>query len=197
MSVSNQGRVSGGAAAIGGLCWLLKSGLILLTGEQPLLLFEVAPAFFAIAIVGLAGRVNGQSGLARAGAMIAIAGGVAALLNSVREVFIAATGMVLMEIELISIAAGFGWLFGLLFVGISMWRRQTFSGRWRLLPVLLAVVPFPMIILLSIVGEAMGLAPAVGERLIEIPLLLLGLGWMALGWHLVFNSKHIGPANDV
>ena len=184
ISSSNQGRVSGGAAAIGGFCWVLKSSLILLTGEQPLLLFEIAPAFFAIALVGLAARLNGQSRLARAGVISAIAGGVAAFLNSVRELLMAATGMVLMEIELISIAAGFGWLFGLLFVGIPIWQRQAFSGKWRLLPVLLAVFPFPMIILLSIVGEGMGLEPAVGERLIEVPLLLLGLGWVALGRHL-------------
>jgi len=197
MSLSNQGRISGGAAAIGGFCWLLKSGLVLLTGEQPLLLFEIAPAFFAKAIVGLAGRLTGQSGLARAGALIAIVGGAAALLNSVRELLIAATGIDFMEIELISIAAGFGWLFGLLFVGLTIWQRQTFSGKWRLLPVLLAVFPIPMIMLLSILGEAMGLEPAVEERLIEVPLLLLGLGWMALGWRLVCDSKQVGLANEM
>lgn len=197
MSLNNRDRISGGAAAIGGLCWLIKSGLILLTGEQPPLLFEIAPAFFAIAIVGLAGRLNGQSRLARAGVVIAIAGGVAALLNALRELLITVTGMVLVEIELISILAGFGWLFGLLFVGIPVWRRQIFSEKWRFLPVLMAVSPLPMIILFSLMGEVMGIEASWGERLIEIPLLLLGLGWMALGWRLVFNNKYVGSATNV
>lgn len=196
MSLNNRARISGGAAAIGGFCWFIKSGLILLTGEQPPLLFEIAPAFFAIAIVGLAGSLNGQSRLAQTGMVIAIGGGAAALLNSVRELLITVTGMVFMEIELISILAGLGWLIGLLFVGIPVWRRQIFPGKWRFLPVLMAVSPLPMIILFSIMGEMMGIEPALGERLIEIPLLLLGLGWIALGWRWAFSDKQVGLVNE-
>ena len=184
MSFNNGARISGGGAAIGGFCWLIKSGLILLTGVQPPLLFEIAPAFFAVAIVGLAEQLYGQSRLARAGAVIAIVGGVAALLNTLRELLLIATGMALMEIELMSITSGLGWLIGLLFVGIPIWRRRVLTDNWRFLPVIMAVAPLPMIILFAVTGELMGIEAHLGERLIEIPLLLLGLGWIALGWHL-------------
>lgn len=40
---------------------------------------------------------------------------------------------------------------------------------------------FPLIILFTIVGEVSSLQPDLAERLIEIPLVMIGLGWITLG----------------
>ncbi len=45
--------VSGSAAFIGGLMWIYKSLGILLTGDQPDYVFEVAPAFFGASLAVL------------------------------------------------------------------------------------------------------------------------------------------------
>jgi len=46
-------RWAGLAAILGGLCWIVKGALIMLTGEQPPYIFEIAPVFFALGAVGL------------------------------------------------------------------------------------------------------------------------------------------------
>jgi len=137
MSTNIRIKASGWAAILGGFCWILKGGLILLTGEQPPVLFEVAPVFFAAAMVGLAGLINGRSRLAQAGLVFAVIGGMAAVFNSLRELWAVATGRAIIEIELFSALAGFGWLLGLLLVGIPVWRRQALAGKWRYLPFLM------------------------------------------------------------
>lgn len=175
-------RIGGWAAILGGVCWIFKGGMILLTGEQPALFFEIAPAFFAVAIIGLVGLLNGRGGqLALVGMVLAVVGGVAALLNSVRELMLVLTGEAFAEIELISALAGFGWLLGLLLVGIPVWQTHALPGKWRMIPLLLAVSSFPLLIVFSILAEVLDLAPDLAERMIEIPLVLIGLIWVGLG----------------
>ena len=180
--------IGGWAAIVGAMCWVVKGGLILLTGNQPPLLFEIAPAFFAVAIVGMVDCVNGRSRLAQIGVGFAVAGGVAALFNSVRELAMIITSRAISEIELFSVLAGFGWLLGLLLVGIPVWRQGVFSDFWRRLPVITAVSAFPLIVLFSILGEIVGENTNLGERMIEIPLILIGLAWIGIGWQLLSVS---------
>ena len=41
------------SALVGGLCWVVKGGWILVTGWQPSVIYEVAPLFFPVAVGAL------------------------------------------------------------------------------------------------------------------------------------------------
>lgn len=183
-------RIGCWAAIVGGLCWVTKGGLILLAGDQPPILFEIAPAFFALALVELSSHVNGRSRLAQIGVVLAVLGGGAAILNSLRELWMVVTGTAITEIELISALAGFGWLLGLLLVGIPVWRRKALPGKWRYLPFSMGIVSFPLIILFATIGEVSTLEVDLAQRLIEIPLVLIGLGWIGLGWQMLAQRSY-------
>ena len=85
-------RVLGGvAAAIGGLAWAVKAAAILATGDQPPLVFAVAPLFFGVALTALAltsdlrgGRRKTASAL---GLLTVTAGVVAGVTEAVRQVW--------------------------------------------------------------------------------------------------------------
>lgn len=53
MSVSVRVDVGGGAAGVGGLMWMVKGIVILSGGAQPLFLFEGAPLFFGVGLIGM------------------------------------------------------------------------------------------------------------------------------------------------
>ncbi len=55
-------RLGGLAATVGGLLWVVKGGAILLTGQQPPVVFEAALPLFAVGLVGLHARLTGAEG---------------------------------------------------------------------------------------------------------------------------------------
>lgn len=59
MSASRLAHWGGLAAMLGGVLWVLKGGAIILTGEQPPLLFQAAPPLFAAGLVGLHACLGG------------------------------------------------------------------------------------------------------------------------------------------
>ena len=66
-------------------------------------------------------------------------------------------------------------LVGFVLLGIAVRRADALPGRWRSLP-LAIVAGFPLMI---VVG---GVLEALNERLLEIPLVVVGLAWIALGY---------------
>src|SRR5688572_4453848 len=75
-------RVGGVCAMVGGLCWAVKALAILVTGDQPPILFEIAPVFFAAGLIGLYAKLPARRGpAARIGIALATISGALAVLG--------------------------------------------------------------------------------------------------------------------
>ncbi len=78
---------------------------------------------------------------------------------------------------------------GLVLLGIAVRRADALPGRWRSLPLAIGAGGFPLMI---VVG---GVLEALSERLLEIPLVVLGLAWIALGYAICHApDSHGAPA---
>lgn len=164
-------RVGAVAAALGGAAWLIKAVAILATGDQPPLVFEVAPLMFAIALLGgHAGcpssgahrcrwRLGGRSS-SRAGSRLAR--------HDVR------CGLIRRRFLTAYLSTFLCVLVGLILLGLASRYRTELARPVRVLPLLLGVFTFPLVA----VG---GVLEAVNERLLELPLVVLGLAWILLG----------------
>ena len=176
-------RWAGWGAVIGGLCWLVKGGAILLTGIQPPYLFEAAPFFLGIGLWGLYLRLSpGQRGrAARAGAILAVAAAVSALVQLWAELF--APELVPREdtVTIVTpfvVLAGIGLLASAALLGIAVRRGGGIPRPWLSLAIPLAFLASIILIILveDLVGET-----AASERLLEVPVVILGLAWIWLG----------------
>jgi len=139
----------------------LKGLVILAGGDQPPLLFEAAPALFGIGLLSVAystmvpsRRRTAALGLA-AGAAVA---GFAALVSDL-------VGDVAGEALAISSVA--------LLIGLLMLAR---NRRW---PARLAWWIGVAMVPALVVG---GMLSEIDERLLEIPIVFLGMAWMTVGW---------------
>jgi hypothetical protein len=163
---SGRAATAGGLAAIAaGVSWVVKGGTILATGIQLPLLFESAPVLMALAVLALSQELphsrhrtvcRGAAGMALVFALPVPIGQLTMLPDVVTGIAIAAA------ILLTLLALGIG--------GINL-RQQ----RGALLPLVLAVATIPALL----VGGL--LAMVAGERALEIPIVVLGLAWAALG----------------
>jgi hypothetical protein len=157
--------VSGGLAAVaGGALWTVKSLSILLTGDQPPLVFELAPPLFGLVVVALAvdRRHGSRASWALALGCVAVVAGSAAVLSDLAgELWGPA-------IALATIAV----LVGLILLGMVSGRRPIGSVEWVALAIGVMTVPA------LLVGGALSL---IDERLLEVPLLLLAGMWIWLG----------------
>lgn len=159
---------------LGGAFWIVKGVAILLTGDQPRFLFEIAPIFFALGLIGLHTRLDGQGGsLATVGLGLAVTSGVLAIVG-----FVATFPMTSSEDFSPLIFGSFlAHLIGLVILGIATRRTRALPGRWRVLPLVMGVSIFPLLA----VG---GILESINERLLELPLVLIGLPWILLGYHI-------------
>ena len=180
-------RVAGLAAIAGGSCWVVKSTVILATGDQPPLLFGLAPLLFAVGVLGLWMRVGAARGIpAAAGVLLAGVGALA----SVVALIVTSGGTEVTSAQEFSppIFLSFvATLLALLLVGIDTWRNRSLRPNWHMLAVWLFVSFFPLLV----IG---GLLETVNERLLEVPLLVLGFGWMLLGYAIVARPNNATAA---
>lgn len=171
-------RVGGLAAMVGGLLWVVKGGSILLTGRQPPLVFEAALPLFALGLLGLHARLEGRGGpLGKAGVLVAYAALAAAVI------------LLVAPLPPLYAVAGFGPFLGLVLVGSATSQARIFSPPWSALPLAMGLGG-PLLIL---AGGGLAL---MGERLLEIPIVLVGLAWMLLGYSVlaVEGSRVQAPA---
>ena len=154
-------RLGGVAAFLGGLAWTLKGVVILGGGDQPPLLFEAAPTLFGLGLMSVAystmpsGRRRGVVlGLSATAALSGLAALVSDMVGEVADLALVTSSVAL--------------LIGLLTLERN--RRWPAPLAWY---VGLAMVPA------LIVG---GMLSEIDERLLEVPLVCLGAGWMTVGW---------------
>lgn len=144
---------------------LAKGSSILLTGDQPPLLFEAAPLLMALAVLGLGRQLPGSRarsvclGLATAAAAASLPV-LAGALFSLPEA-ITGAGMALAQLAVVG---------GLAVAGVRLRRRASDT-----LPLALAVATLPAVLLGGL------LSTVLGERALELPLVGLGAAWVALG----------------
>lgn len=153
-------RLAGLAGVLGGAAWMVKGTAILVGLSQPPLLLEVAPALFALCLLGVATATMapGRRRLAVLGlaALSAAVGTVAIVSELVGELVGAA-----LAVSVFALLAGL----------VTLDRRS----RWPApLAWWLGVATLPAMLL----GGALSL---LGERLLELPIVALGLAWVVLG----------------
>jgi len=173
------GRWAAAAAVLGGTAWVLKAGVILATGNEPRVAFAVGLVLFPFALLGL------RSTLGRAGKRAARVGGVLAAIAAVCGVLVllvravGGEGVEPSEDEVTLLTpfitvAGVGTFVALIALGIAVRRTRALAPGYASLPLAMGLGAVPLLI----VGAAL---ESVGERLIELPIALLGLGWIGLG----------------
>jgi hypothetical protein len=154
-------RLGGVAALLGGLAWTVKGIVILVGGDQPPLLFECAPMLFGIGLLGVAyftmppsRRRKAPLALAAVSALAGLAALVSDLAGEVAGVALAISSITLL-------------------IGLLTLPRH---GRWPApLAWRIGVAMVPALVVGGILSE-------LDERLLEIPLICLGLAWMLVGW---------------
>lgn len=160
----------GGLAAAGaGACWVVKAGAILATRTQPPLLFELAPLLMATAVFGLAWQLP-PSATRTTSAAVGVGAAAAAtpvLLAQLVPLPGFARGAAMAAANLLV-------LVGLAVVGVYL-RRHLGRG----LPLLLAVLTVPAVMAGGL------LMMLLGERALELPILVLGVAWTLLGISMV------------
>ena len=178
-------RWGGWAATAGGAMWVTKGLAILITGRQPPVLFELAIVLFPIGLIGLRSAIRGRGGrraqvgatLAYAALVLVAATAVAVALSSPDAVVgIGIAGTVLCIVS------------GLIFLGAVARGVEGLSGPLRWLPLALGVAMVPLATVVA------GVLEAIHERLLEVPIVVVGLGWAVIGMAIAKEST--GAAAD-
>ena len=161
--------MGGLAAVVGGLMWIVKGASILLTGDQPPFIFEAAMPLLAVGVAGLGARLGERRRpLGTAGvvvAFVAAASAVVALLTGLAPFMV---------------IAGFGPFLGLILVGGATLQARIFPSPWSALPLVIGLGG-PVLVIL-----AGGVLALINERLLEVPLVMVGAAWMLLGYSVLF-----------
>ena len=122
--------ISAIAALVGGLAFVVKAVAILATGDQPPLLFELAPVFVAVALYGLLIYVVDPSGAPRITAKAGIALVIAAAMGGLALGSDGPDGSGPREAvsSLFDAVSGFGPIILLVGLGVPLMRRRHGDG---------------------------------------------------------------------
>ena len=177
-------RWSGWAAVVGGAMWAAKGIAILVTGDQPPLLFELPLLLFPLGLLGLHARLDGHDGRLRsAGRVVAVVALVAGAVAAGVFVFDPDASGVVPGIAIAGSALG--TIVGLVLLGVVARRAGIFPPPWHRLPFVMGLAT-P--VLLSVVG---GMLSEIDERLLEVPLVLVAAAWIRLGLLIVDPSPAV------
>jgi hypothetical protein len=165
-------RIGGAAGLAGGLAWVIKGGAILAADDQPPLAFGIALPLFGLSLLGVAHLT--LRGIRRRVvvtlAWLAVVTGLVALLSELLDkgwdVSIAASSLALLIGQLALARSG---------------RAPAPLAFW------IGVGTLPALA----VGGALA---EIDERLLEIPLVCVGLAWMLVGWVTLRNRDAL-PAS--
>ena len=172
-------RCAASAAVIGGGAWFVKAGLTLATGNEPPAAFAIGLALFPFALLGLWSLVRAvPARSAQLGGLLAAAAAIsvvlAALVRAVGGADVEPTEDEITALTPFIILAGFGTFAALFVLGIAVRRAGALAGSYASLPWAMGLATIPFLIL----GGAL---EAVSERLLELPIALLGIGWVMIG----------------
>src|SRR5688572_11820598 len=147
--------------------WVVKAGSILVTGVQPPLIFELGLFLFAVSLVGLYDRLEGRGNWwGRAGLLLtylALASLLGIALYTLSGRRLPDGEEFLFPISLFFMGAALGIFGGLLLLGIATLSAKTMPRPWRTLPLAIGLLPI--------------FVAATALLHLELPILLLGLGW--------------------
>lgn len=170
----------GVASVVGGGLWAAKSVAILTSGSQPDYLFELAPIALAAATLGLIltwyREFEGSCLPVGLGVLALASAGIAGVSYIVRGDDEGLFGPASI-ITMLSIIVLLFW------VGRPLWRTRE-GEQWR-------AVPYPLAWVFVVAIPLGGLLSAINERLLEIPLLAISIGWIWLGvaWLTVLSGR--------
>ena len=153
-------QLGGLAGVLGGLAWTVKGTAILVGWDQPPLLFEVAPAFFAVGLASVAYSTMAVTRRRRAViglAAVSVLTGLAAILSDLVGDLVGAA------LAVSSLALTFG------LVTLERHRRWPAPLAWWI-----GIAMVPALLL----GGALSM---IDERFLEIPVVGLGLAWVVVG----------------
>ncbi len=170
-------RLGALAAMVGGAMWVAKGGLIMLgivdLGE--LLIF--AELFFAVGLVGLHARLAERGGRAgRIGGLLAYAAVALSAINAPYSLFFSPDGPRTPFPFSVTYFTGSLCVFVVLvFLGFASLRAETLPYHWRLLPLIIGLSALLPVWIVAFVH-------------LELPIMVLGLGWTLLGYVLWSSS---------
>ena len=168
------GGALGWAAIAGGAMWAVKALAVLATGEQPPLLFELPLLLLPVGLLGLYARLDGAGGRAgRNGAVLATVALVSGVVAAV--IFVADPHADGFAPGLAIAGSALGTVAGLVVLGVATRRAHLFGERFRSLPLWLGIATPPLMMFIG------GVLAAIHERLLEVPLVIVAVGWMWLG----------------
>lgn len=172
-------RCTAVAAALGATAWTVKAVVRLVTGDEPAAAFAIGLLLFPFALLGLwsfvrdiDGRAPPLGGTLPAAAAVAVVS--ATLIRAVGGPDVEPTEDEITVLTPFIAIGGFGTLVTLLVLGGVVRRAGALPSPSTSLPWAMGVAALPLLI----VGGALETASA---RLLELPIALFGLGWIAVG----------------
>ena len=180
-------RLGSLAAVLGGLSWAVKGLNVLITGDQPPVVFELGPPLFAVGLLGLFAALDRGDQRAKAGAGAAGLAIALMLVGAVAWVIdpdLAPEGEEFAPLSVVLLATALCLLSALVLLGLAS--RRSRRLRWSALPFWMGVLCVPAVL-------AGGALSEIDERLLEIPLVLFAIGWILLGYSMWHSTTSISP----